>query len=463
MASLISSGIGSGLDVAGIVQQLVAAEAAPVERRIGLQEVRAQSKLSGFGSLKSALSDFRDKLDTMKSLDSFLVRKASSGNNSIFTVEVSKTALPARYSVEVLQLAQAQRLNSDAFADEDAVVGTGTLSIAVGASAFDIEVTAENNSLAGIRDAINNAGNNAGVAATIVNADAGSYLILSGETTGVSNNIVITQTGGDGGLSSLEYDPANGLNSLTESIAAQDALIEIDGFEIASSKNTITGAVQGVTINLQAADPGNTFELLVENDEQAVRDSIQEFVDTYNELIGVMDTLTSFDAEAELAGPLLGDASIRNIREQVRREFSSNVAGLDGPFSSLAEIGIEMQLDGKLAIADEKLSPVLAEDFSKLGQLFGSNDGYATRLFGLVDGFLSTEGIIEIRTSGLNSKIENISEQQSALNERLARLETRLLRQFNALDSLISQLTSTSTFLTQQLGNLPGVTRQSDR
>jgi len=462
MASIVSTGIGSGLDVANIVQQLVAAEAAPVERRIGLQEIRAQSKLSGFGSLKSALSDFRDKVEVMNSIDSFLVRKASSEKESIFRVDVSKTALPASYAIEVAQLAQAQKLNSGAFTDADAVVGTGTLTIAVGASSFDVEITAENSSLAGIRDAINDAGNNAGVAATIVNADSGSYLILSGEATGISNSMVITQSGGDGGLSALEFDPANGLNSLSESIAAQDALIRIDGFDVLSSTNTVAGAIQGVTINLQDADPGNAFELLVENDEDAVREAINGFVDSYNELVSVMDTLTSFDAEAELAGPLLGDASIRNIREQIRREFSRNVAGLDGPFSSLAEIGVEMQLDGKLEVSDEKLSPVLAEDFSKLGQLFASTDGYASRLFSLVDGFLSTEGIIETRTSGLNSRIEGISEQQEALNERLTLLETRLLRQFNALDSLISRLTSTSSFLTQQLSNLPGYTRQSN-
>jgi flagellar hook-associated protein 2 len=463
MASIVSTGIGSGLDVAGIVQQLVAAEAAPVERRLGLQEIKAQSRLSGFGSLKAALADFRDRVEGMKSLDTFLLRKASSENKDIFDVSVSKTALPASYAIEVVQLAQAQKLNSGAFTDADTAVGTGTLMITVGASSFSVEITDDNNTLAGIRDAINAAGDNAGVAATIVNADSGSYMIMSGEATGISNNMVITQSGGDGGLSAIEFDPVNGLNSMSESIAAQDALIRIDGFDVVSGTNTVAGAIQGVTINLRAADPGDTIELLVENDEEGVRKTIDEFVESYNELLDVMDTLTSFDAEAELAGPLLGDASIRSIREQVRREFSRNVADLDAPFSSLAEIGIEMQLDGKLSVTDEDISPVLAEDFAKLGQLFSSSDGYATRLFTLVDGFLSNEGIIEIRTSGLNSTIEGLSEQQIALNERLALLETRLLRQFNALDSLISRLTSTSSFLSQQLSNLPGITRPSDR
>ncbi len=459
MPSIVSMGIGSGLDVAGIVQQLVAAEAAPVRTRIGQQEARTQSKLSAFGSLKGALADFRDRLEIMASLDSLLSRKATSGNDDLFTVTLANTALPANYSVEVAQLAQAQKLTSGAFTDADTAIGTGTLTIAVGAASFDIEVTTEINTLAGIRDAINGAVNNSGVAATIVNADAGSYLILSGENTGAGNSMVITQTGGDGGLSALEYDPVNGLNSLSESIAAQDALVRIDGFDIISDSNTITGAVDGVTLNLLQADPGNAADLRVENDEAAVRQTIDDFVDSYNKLVESFDRLSSYDAEAKQAAPLLGDASVRSMRDQMRREFSRAVADLDAPFSTLAEIGVEIQLDGKLQVVDEDLSAVLADDFSQLGQLFTATDGYAVRLISLVDRFLGTDGIIEIRTAGLNSKVEGFSEQRDALNRRLASLETRLLRQFNALDSLISRLTSTSTFLELQLSSLPGYTR----
>ena len=123
MASIVSTGIGSGLDIAGIVQSLVAAEGEPVEARISQQEARAQSKLSAFGSLKSALSDLRDKLDIMRNLDQFLARKAVSSNEDYFAVSAGTDALPASYSLEVVQLAQAQKLTSGAFTDADTVVG----------------------------------------------------------------------------------------------------------------------------------------------------------------------------------------------------------------------------------------------------------------------------------------------------------------------------------------------------
>ena len=184
MASIVSTGIGSGLDIAGIVQQLVAAEGQPVESRIAQQEARAQAKLSAFGSLKSALSDLRDKLSVMSSLDSFLVRKAVSDDEAIFTATARTDALPGSYSLEVVQLAQSQRLTSGAFVDSDTAIGTGTLTLTVGTTTADIEITTGNNTLAGIRDAINEAPDNPGVAATIVNADSGSYLIVTSNRTG---------------------------------------------------------------------------------------------------------------------------------------------------------------------------------------------------------------------------------------------------------------------------------------
>ncbi len=455
---IISSGIGSGLDIAGIVQQLVAAEAQPVESRLGLQEVRAQSKLSAFGSLKSALSDLRDKLEVMKSLDTFLARKAVSGNGGVFTAVADTQALPASYSLEVVQLAQTQKLTSGAFTDSAAVVGTGELSVTVGALTSTIDITSENNTLSGIRDAINSAQDNPGIAATIINADSGSYLILTSENSGAAQQITITQSGGDGGLSALEYDPGNGLASLTESIAPQDALIRIDGLDVASSSNTFAGAIQGVTISILQESGGSADQLSVENDEEVTRKTIDDFVESYNELISTFDALTSFDADAELAAPLLGDATIRSIRDQIRRELGTAVFGIEASFSTLRDVGIEAQLDGKLKVNDDELSVVLADDFAKFGQLFANTDGFAVRLFDLADSFLGSDGIIETRTQGLSTTIDGINDDRVALNERLASLETRLLRQFNALDSLLAQLSSTSNFLTQQLDNLPGVT-----
>ncbi|MBT8098092.1 MAG: flagellar filament capping protein FliD [Gammaproteobacteria bacterium] len=457
MASIISSGIGSGLDVSGIVSQLVAAEGQPAEQRILRGEAAAQSKLSAYGSLKATLSEFRDQLDIMKDLNQFLARKASSANEDLFTVSADTTALPASYAVEVVQLASAQKLTSGAFADADTAIGTGTLQIDVGGNAFSLEITEDNNTLAGIRDAINAASDNSGVAATIVNADAGSYLILSGDKTGEASTITVTQADGDGGLAALEYDPPNGLNSLNETSAAQDALIRVDGFDVTSDNNSIAGAINGVTIDLVQSAAGTTETLTIANDTDEVRRTINEFVESYNQLITTFDSLSAYDAENQVGGPLLGDASLRSIRDQLRREMSVSIAEASATFGTLREIGIETELNGQMSVVEEDLTEVLNNDFTSVGQLFASNAGFAVRLFDVVDGFLSDEGILTTRTEGLTKTIETYTEQRDSLNERLAALETRLLRQFNAMDALVAQLSNTSSFLTQQLASLPTV------
>ncbi|WP_405233762.1 flagellar filament capping protein FliD [Lentisalinibacter salinarum] len=455
MASITSTGIGSGLDVGGIVEQLVAAEGQPARQRFARQEARAQSELSAYGTLKSALSDFRDQLDGMKSLNSLLTRKASSGNEELFAVVPDETAIPASYSVEVVQLAQAAKLTSGAFADSDALVGTGTLTIGVGALSFDIEITEENNTLAGIRDAINDAVDNAGVSATIVNADAGSYLILSGTRTGASREVSVSQAGGDGGLAALTYDAVAGTGSLTLSQAAQDAHVRIDGFDVYSETNTVTGAIDGVSIDLLDAAPGETNDAVIEYDVAAVRSTITDFVESYNELVDTVGSLTSYNQETQQGGPLLGDATLRGLEAQLRREFSTPAGNSQSPFGTLAEIGVSLQIDGKLAVDDTRLDEALGANFQDVGRLFAAEDGFAVRLFDRVDRALSDEGAIETRTEGLNNRIERIEEQRESLNRRLEALETRLLRQFNALDSLVSQLNNTSSFLAQQLANLP--------
>ncbi len=429
-----------------------------MDSRISQQEARATAKLSAFGSIKSSLADFRDKLEVMKDLDQFLSRRATASNIEYFSVTAGNDALPASYSLEVVQLAQAQKLTSTAFTDSDTAVGTGTLTLTIGTTSANIEITEENNTLAGIQEAINAAPDNPGVAATIVNADSGSYLILTAESTGAANGITVTQAGGDGGLSALEYDPGMGLTALTESIAAQDALIRIDGFDVGSDTNSFSGAIPGVAIDIFQQTSGATETIKVENDTEAVRDLMDDFVESYNQLIETFDNITSYDAETEVAAALVGDSTIRSIRDQLRRELSVAVNNPNLPFSMLRDVGIEVQLDGKMQINDDEVSDVLASEFTKLGQLFADDSGYATRLFDLTDSFLDADGIIEARTKGLTDTIDGLADDRTALTERLASLETRLLRQFNALDSLLAQLSSTSNFLTQQLNNLPGYT-----
>ena len=459
MASIVSSGIGSGLDISGIVQQLVAAEGAPVESRLARREAAAQAKLSAFGSVKSALSDFQSKAEAIKDLDKILIRSAASSDPEFFTATADTDAQPASYSLDVVQLAQAQKLSSGAFAGSDTLVGTGTLSIEYDGALMSLEITAGNESLAAIRDAINTSADNPGVAASIVNAETGSYLILTGDATGDAKTITVTQSGGDGGLAALEYDPLNGLNSLTESQAAQDALIRIDGLDVRSETNTFSDAVDGVTIDVTRQTDGLLETLTISNDKQATSNAINGFIDSYNSLMDVYQSLTSYDQETNISGALIGDSTLRGIINEVRRQMSAAVTEAPGSYSLLVDIGVELQVDGKLEVDSTKLTEALDKDFFQVGQLFSATDGFAVRAYDTAKNFLDAGGILEARTAGLNSTIDTIGEQRETLNDRLGSLETRLLRQYNALDTLLGELNNTSNFLNSQLQSLPGFTR----
>lgn len=465
MGTIISSGIGSGLDVAGLVEQLVRAEGQPKQARLDVEEARLQAKISALGTLRSALSTFQGVVDELKDIDEFRGRRVSLSSQDHLGATVSAAADPGSYEIEVERLATAHRLHSQTYATEDTVIGTGTLTLALGGNSFSVAIDAESNTVGGIAAAINSASDNTGVAATVVNGVDGARLVLTGAESGASNAIVVTQSGGDGGLAALVYDPANSITNLIELEAAANARALVDGFAVESDTNTIDAAIAGLTIDVLATNvAGETTTLSVSFDRVAARETVSRLVTSYNTLLETVEGLSRIDLESGERGPLFGDAGLRNVVFQLRRELNSPVEGLEGPFSLLQQLGIETTLEGSLTLDDATLDAAFDTDFNAVGQLFSAADiGLAHRLDAMLEPYLETDGVLDGRAEGLQSSVAIITDQREALAIRLAAVEERLLRQFNALDSLLAQLQSTSTFLTQQLQSLPGFTYDSNK
>ena len=234
MTGITSTGIGSGLDVNGLVQQLVTAEGQAASQRLIQRETQFQSRLSAYGSLKSSLEGFKTAIDALQNNDAVRGRTISSSNEDAISLAVTSDAVPASYSIDIESLATAARLSSASFTGADAAVGSGTLDLSIGTESFSVTIDPEANTLADIRDAINNADDNAGVLATIINAESGSFLVLTGTRTGAANGVTVTQSTPDNGLSALTFDPGNGSNNLTESVAAADARATVNGFTVTS-------------------------------------------------------------------------------------------------------------------------------------------------------------------------------------------------------------------------------------
>ena len=312
--TVTSNGTGSGLDVQGIVQKLVAAEGAPQSTRLDAAEAAAQAKVSALGSLRSALSSFQDSLAKVKDLTTFQGRKVVLSSEEFLSATASSTAVPATYSVEVEQLAQAQKLQSTSFASSSAVVGTGTLTITSGGKTFNVVIDSTNNTVAKIAAAINSSDAGTKVVATVINgANGTATLTLTARTSGTANALTVSQTGGDGGLAAIQY-PKSGGSGLTQIVEPLDARAKIDGVEVTSATNTITGAIDGVQIDLQKAnDPGDTSTVTVQYDQPGARTLIDSLVKSYNGVVDAVKSVASYDASAQKAGPLFGDLGVSNL------------------------------------------------------------------------------------------------------------------------------------------------------
>jgi flagellar hook-associated protein 2 len=294
------------------------------------------------------------------------------------------------HSLEVQTLARAQTLKSEAFPATSATVGTGTLTISFGTYSGDnfalnadkatsnISIGAGQDSLAGIRDAINAA--NIGVTAGIVNDGTGYRLTVTSRDSGTANALRITVADDDAtnsdaaGLSRLAFDgrSVSGVQNLTQTVGARDAVVVIDGIVITKPSNTITDALEGVTLKLLKENTPGVTTLGVSRDTSGVQSAVQSFVKAYNDLSKTIGGLTKYDAANKKASTLTGDSTVRSVQNRLRSLFNTTLATAGGGLRSLPEIGIMFQKDGTLALDSTRLSAVLSEPTKDLSTLFAA-------------------------------------------------------------------------------------------
>jgi len=435
-------GVGSGLDVNSIVTQLMEIERQPLNR-LESDKRGLEAQLSAFGRLKSALTTFQDALDDLKSLDAFEVYKAESSDETAFTATANSSAATGFNDIQVVRLAEAHKMGSVSIPD------TGTTALGSGGDQMTITVNGTSFSVDGggmtlsqLRDAINDAPDNVGVSATIISENSGSHrLVLASTETGNENAMSLSFTGSLGADLGL-----TDINVPTD----LDAELLVDGlYTITRSSNTIDDAIAGITLNLLGETAGNV-QLNVSRDTDSVTESVQAFVDAFNEL------KTTFDSLAGEGDDLEADSTLRSIENQVQGIFNTVPSGLTTSFSYLSEVGVSFQRDGTLSLDSDDLESAINADFAGMAELFAHDDqGYLFRLDGLIDRFVQAEGLIDVRQDGLNSRIDVTEQRIVDMEYRLEIREQRLRNQFTLLDTLMGELQSTSAFLSQQLAALP--------
>ncbi|ATE59436.1 flagellar filament capping protein FliD [Thauera sinica] len=457
--AISAAGVGSGLDVSGIISQLMAVERQPLTR-IESQQSSYQSKLSAFGLLKSAMSKLQDAAATLAKPGTFSATAASAGDTKAFTVSSTSSAQTGSYNVEVSALARTQRVATSATAEP--AVGEGSLTISLGRYAEDGSFTpaedgektislAAGATLADLRKAINAA--DAGVSAQIVNNGTVNQLVISSKETGAANAFRLS---GDGALAGFGFDAGNPSgSSLTSVQQAQDARLTIDGLAITRSTNTVTDAIEGVTLKLAKLTDEETAVTVTRDDTVATK-AIDDFVKAYNELNTLIRSQTSYNAETKKAGTLNGDSGVRSIQNQIRGVFSNPLSGLSGA-TTLSQIGITFKTDGSISVDSTKLTEALADPAKKVGELFRGNgtvEGFAKTLESRIKSMLDTDGLLSARTEGISRSIKALDDRKETMELRLARIEARYSAQFTALDAAMSSMSTTSAYLTRQLASL---------
>lgn len=468
MAS-ISSSTNTAFDVPTLVSQLMAVERKPIDD-LNTKISSYQTKISSFGTLSSLISTLQSAAGTLSS--SLSKTTAVPSNASALVSTSDSTAVPGTYSVSVSQLAQAQNLVAAGQASASAAIGNGaptTLTFDFGAisggtlnngvysgatftsngnGTASIVIDSTNNTLEGIRDAINDAG--IGVTATLVNDGSGTpwRLALTATESGAANSLKITTSGGDGTLDSLlAYDPA-GTQNMNQTQAAQNASLTVNGIAITSASNIVSGAIQGVTLTLQdtTATPA---ALTVARDATAIKAAASAFVEAYNALATQMKSRSAYGSNAAAAGALAGDGTLRLMQDQLRGLFNTPATG--GIMTSLAEVGIAFQKDGTLKLDSTQFDAALAGNFADVKNLFASPGGFATRIVDWARTTLQPGGLIETRTQSLNLYIQQYNDQIDRLEKQMTALEKKYTAEYTNLNLLLSRMNTTSTFLTQQL------------
>lgn len=480
MPTISSLGVGSNLDLTTLLANLKSGEQSALVP-LQSQQTSFTSKLTAYGQLSSALTALQTAATTLSKSTLYQSVKASSSDGGVLSASASASATSGAYAVNVTQLAQSQSLVAAGVASNATVVGGGTLTFDFGtlaggsldtasgkyigtprtftadsARTGTVTIGAGNNTLAGIRDAINS-NKSIGVTATIVNDGSASpsRLVLTSKQSGESSIMRISATdnaalpGGTTLTNLLANDPSATQN-MQQTVVAQNAKMTVNGLAVTSTSNSLSAAIQDVSMTVTKIGAST---LTLQNDTSSVQSAVTSFVNAYNSLQSVATRLSSFDATSKSGGILLGDSVLRNIQVRIRSTLTTAQVPDDSGLTMLSQIGVSFQKDGTLAIDSTKLTAALGSKLDGVANLFsgsGSVGGYGTNMATLISGFIDTDGTLSAATKGLNTSLDTLSKQYNAASDRIDATIARYKAQFTALDKMMNSMNATSTYLTQQ-------------
>lgn len=451
-STITALGVGSGLDLNGLLSQIQANENQALVPITNKQK-SYQTQISAYGTLQNALSAFQDAANALGSASAFQPVK-STVSGSALTATADNTTPPGDYQINVTQLAQASSVATLGVADDTASLGAGSINFTLAnGHTMSVAISAGGSDLRSIRDAIN--AQNGGVNASIINDGSGApyRLVLRASNTGTAAAVSNVQFSG-ALASSLSLDT-------TTQQAGQNAQFSVNGIAIQSANNQIDDAIQGVTLNLNQV---GSSTLQVARDTDAITSTVQGFVDSYNALVKVIGGFTSYDPTTQTAGVLLGDSTVRSVQSQLRGVLTGAVNN-GGSLKTLTDVGITVQLDGTLQLDTNQLGQIEAGNLPALQQFFAGSGAANQGMGGLVNTAVGqmtgVGGLISGATDSLNASIKSLQQQYDNTQDRINATMATYKQQFSQLDGLIASMNATSTYLTQQFDAMSKMTTSS--
>lgn len=447
MASISSLGVGSGLDLSGLLDQLRSAERQKLQP-ITSQVSEEKAKISAYGRLQSGLSEFRDTVSKLNDGSLYQGLSASVLGEGM-TATTDEAASPGRYEVAVTQTARAGSLASTGETDTTTPLtgANATLDLTFGDGTPKSIDLAEGASLEDIRDTVNG-DPDAGVDASIIFDGTDHRLVLSSRESGDAAGVAdMSFTNLAGGVT---------LSGDTDTLqAGRDAKIDINGITVTSPTNTVEGAIEGVTLELDPTSTGETMSLVVERNSESVKEAVTAFVDTYNKLKSTMGRMTAATGDASTAGELAGDRTARNIGTDLSRDLVDPVG--EGELTMMSQLGISLKADGRLELDSGKLDEAMANNPEAVSEFFaGASEeaGMAGRLDESLGRMIGDDGSVESAISSAETQVSSLENRYGRMEESIESTISRYRQQFSQLDGMIAQMNSTSAYLTQQLSAL---------
>ncbi|WP_417422280.1 flagellar filament capping protein FliD [Halomonas sp.] len=452
MASITSLGVGSGLQLNDLLDQLQGAER---QKLVPVLEQKSaqQTKISAYGRLQSAMERVQNSIATLNDPSSFKQQKSTVTGEGVLATS-SEKANPGRFEVNVTQLARSGSAATNSVAlDQELTTAETDLVLEFGATYTDgvfskaeakssppIKIAA-NSTIADVRDQIN-ANKESGVTASLINDGTGYRLALSSKETGEEASIV-----GFSGLGALTMDE-------TTLRPGQDAKLEVNGIAITSKSNRVEEAIQGVTLDLTAVSK-DPVTLVIDRDRDALRETIDAFVSNYNEMKSTVGRMTAFNGEGETSGELIGDRTVRTIENRLRQDVTESLGS--GDISRLSQIGITIDKSGRLAVDDDKLNAAVASDPEGLSAFFAGDAkeaGFAGRLNETLEAITAEEGLIQSSIGSAELRVDSLDARKLRMEASIERTVERYRKQFGQLDGMLAQMNSMSSYLDQQFNML---------